>query len=1161
MSHEARHPAGSLHERALSVLIKALQHSAPLREEYVRSTCEGDAELIEEVLSLLEHDAAPGGISPGAGARLLRDAVSPEGLREADGRAPGASAEAVSLGLKPGTTIDRYRLLQEIGEGGFGTVWMAEQLRPVKRKVALKIIKPGMDTKAVVARFEAERQALAMMDHPYIAKVLDGGVTESARPYFVMELVKGVPITTYCDEARLPIRERLRLFAGVCRALQHAHGKGVIHRDVKPSNVLVTLLDGEPIPKVIDFGIAKATSAELTQRTLFTEFHQMVGTPEYMAPEQTALSALDVDTRADVYSLGVLLYEMLTGTRPFELKTAMERGYDEVLRVIREEEPVKPSTRVSTLGETAATVASLRHVAPGQLSSALRGELDWIVLKALEKERGRRYDTAAGLAADIERYLADEPVLASPPSRTYLARKFVRRHRGAVSAAAALLVVLLAGLAGTAWGWRRSIDANGRLSDALTEVKDKKAAADASAAEAQEARQRTEEEKGRAQAELVRATEIKRVVTEMLTSLDPTVVGTADTALLRTLLDRTAATLEDGTITDPLVRAELHLIVGDTYRALGLTPSAIQHAERGWELRRDVLGEDHEDTMRALAQRALALWGAMRFAEVAPLYERYLAFCRREYGDTERRTAMAARALGNAYTNLGRNDEGVELLEEAYGVLRTAAPEDPDRLDVECSLALGLMGGDRRDESRALLDHALAVLEPLARGETEAARGPFDPLAPTPNRRSARVQYLVALKMYGQLLKSEGRLEEALPLLRRSHDELAALLGLAHQRVRHARFVLSQVYSWLGRRQELVELLQAGLEAERKIFGDRDPIVIRARVLLLDAARKMTWAEVEALWSDAQALPRDDSSRNTILLTRASILIQRGEVDQAISFLEGEIAARPEVLPPDVSALSWRGFVEGLLGSAYSAAGRHEDAVRTIEEALERSIMGGVGPIPQTIVRSYLANALSASGRVAEAFEERVHIVRTGEDAGLRWNTVHQCNALIGIVRDGLRDLKRPDLVAKVARRSLEAFLDDWEKEGVALDASMPLVPADANELAWWCLTAEDAEDRDPAFALRLARFATSTAIATADEASDPFGVIAGRKAEGWGTPDPATLDTLALAQFETGDVQAALKTQAQALELLPDGPSPLRTELEARMAQFEAAAADDGDS
>jgi serine/threonine protein kinase len=362
-----------------------------------------------------------------------------------------ATTEMPAIAERPGTVIGPYKLLQKIGEGGFGVVFLAEQESPIKRRVALKVIKPGMDTRQVIARFEAERQALAMMDHPNIAKVLDAGTTDTGRPYFVMELVKGVPITTFCDEKQLSLRERLELFLCVCQAVQHAHQKGVIHRDIKPTNVLVAEYDHDAVPKVIDFGVAKATAHKLTERTMFTEFGQLVGTFEYMSPEQAKLNQLDIDTRSDIYSLGVLLYELLTGATPFERKRLQEAAFDEMLRIIREEEPPKPSTRLSTAVELPA-IAARRGAEGRKLTGLIKGELDWVVMKALDKERNRRYETANGLAKDIERYLNDELVQARPASASYRFKKLLRRNKGPVAAAVLVFTALVCGIIGTTAG-------------------------------------------------------------------------------------------------------------------------------------------------------------------------------------------------------------------------------------------------------------------------------------------------------------------------------------------------------------------------------------------------------------------------------------------------------------------------------------------------------------------------------------------------------------------------------------------------------------------------------------------------------------------------------------------------------------------------------------
>ncbi len=351
----------------------------------------------------------------------------------------------------PGSRIGPYKLLQQIGEGGMGVVWMAEQTEPVRRTVALKVIKAGMDSAQVIARFEAERQALALMDHPNIAKVLDAGATETGRPYFVMELVKGMPITKYCDDHRLTIRQRLELFVPVCQALQHAHQKGIIHRDIKPSNVLIAPYDSKPVVKVIDFGVAKATGQRLTEKTMFTEFGAVVGTLEYMSPEQAELNNQDIDTRSDIYSLGVLLYELLTGTTPLNMVRLRGTAFAAILLMIQEEEPPKPSTRLSESKETLPAMSAHAQTDPAKLAKVMRGELDWIVMRALEKNRNQRYETANGLARDIERYLNEEAVEACPPSASYRLRKFGRKHRAALSTAAALIALLVLGAAVSTW--------------------------------------------------------------------------------------------------------------------------------------------------------------------------------------------------------------------------------------------------------------------------------------------------------------------------------------------------------------------------------------------------------------------------------------------------------------------------------------------------------------------------------------------------------------------------------------------------------------------------------------------------------------------------------------------------------------------------------------
>jgi serine/threonine protein kinase len=435
------------------------------------------------------NDAALSVVLTASGSQEAAVKIGPPGAKTEDG-----------ITEVSGTRIGRYKLLQRIGEGGGGVVYMAEQEEPVRRRVALKIIKLGMDTRSVIARFEAERQALAMMDHPNIARVLDAGATDTGRPYFVMELVRGVKITDYCDKNQLDTRRRLDLFIQICQAIQHAHQKGIIHRDIKPSNILITLHDGVPVPKVIDFGIAKATEVRLTDKTFFTAYEQIIGTPAYMSPEQAEMSGLDIDTRSDIYSLGVLLYELLTGRTPFDPKKLLQHGLDEMRRTLREQEPQRPSTMLTTLQGTELTAtAEHRQAEPPKLISLLRGDLDWIVMKALEKDRRHRYETANGLAMDINRYLNHEPVVARPPSRFYRFQKLVRRNQVIFTATGAVAVALIIGLGTSTWLF----------------FMEKAARQRAVAAEQQQARLRQEAEQARAnEAELRRQAETRQKITQ-----------------------------------------------------------------------------------------------------------------------------------------------------------------------------------------------------------------------------------------------------------------------------------------------------------------------------------------------------------------------------------------------------------------------------------------------------------------------------------------------------------------------------------------------------------------------------------------------------------------------------------------------------------------------
>ena len=506
--------------RAEATFNSALARPAEERWAFIERECGNDDALRAEVRALLHaHEAADG--------FMMDDGpLSPE-------------IEEQLARLKPeesGEMIGPYKLREQIGEGGFGSVWVADQERPVRRRVALKIIKIGMDTKEVIARFEQERQALAMMDHPNIAKVLDAGATQFGRPFFVMELVHGVKITDYCDDQQLSTQQRIELFITVCQAVQHAHQKGIIHRDLKPSNILVTINDGEAVPKVIDFGVAKATQGRLTEQTVYTQFQQMIGTPLYMSPEQAEMTSLDIDTRSDIYALGVLLYELLTGHTPIDQDTMARIGMDEMRRMIREVDPPRPSLRVKTFdGAELTTAAKRRHIDPAKLTGALRGDLDWIVMKCLEKDRKRRYDTANGLALDLQRHLKNEVVIARPPTTAYLLGRLIRRNKLAFAAGVAIAVTLVVGIAASTWQAVVATNARSAAQTAQVQAQSKQKEAEAQS-------QRAEAEKQRADTQARKATESQQQSRRLLYASD---MNLAQQSLLqnnlgkaRRLLDR-----------------------------------------------------------------------------------------------------------------------------------------------------------------------------------------------------------------------------------------------------------------------------------------------------------------------------------------------------------------------------------------------------------------------------------------------------------------------------------------------------------------------------------------------------------------------------------------------------------------------------------------------
>jgi serine/threonine protein kinase len=580
---------------------------AQARLAFLDRACAGDVELRGRLEVLLRtHDL------PQPALDQLLAAVAPALPQQT---APAGEEVAATTEEQAGTVLaGKYKLSERIGQGGMGSVWLAQQTEPVKRTVAIKLIKGAADAQSVLARFEAERQALALMDHPNIARVLDAGTTERGAPFFVMELVKGVPITQFCDQRKLTPRQRLELFVPVCQAIQHAHQKGVIHRDIKPSNVLVALYDERPVPKVIDFGLAKATGAQLTERSLHTGFGAIVGTPQYMSPEQATLNNLDIDTRSDIYSLGVLLYELLTGSPPFRRKELEKAGMLEVLRVIREVEPPKPSAKVST-AEALPSLAANRSTEPAKLARQLRGEIDWMVMKSLEKERSRRYETANGLARDIERYLADEPVVAGPPSAAYRLKKFVKRHKGRVVAAGLVLLALVAGMAGTTWGMigaeqARQAEAERAEGERLAKLDAQKAteAETKAKVKAQEAAAAEKKANELTQKRLQQIEKGIEILTSVFHDLDPR-SEEKESVSLRVLLGKrlgeAVQELEGEAVGDSVVVARLQGWLGNSLRELGHYDLAVTVLTKARQTLEASLGAEHSDTLHTKGNLAL----------------------------------------------------------------------------------------------------------------------------------------------------------------------------------------------------------------------------------------------------------------------------------------------------------------------------------------------------------------------------------------------------------------------------------------------------------------------------------------------------------------------------------------------------------------------------
>ena len=682
-------------------------------------------------------------------------------------RALGPVGEAPALKRESAPEVSRdigpYRLLQMIGEGGMGEVWLAEQTAPVRRTVALKVIKRGMDTRRVIQRFQAERQALAMMDHPAIARVFDAGETPRGRPYFVMEHVRGVPITQYCDRHRLTTRERLALFIQVCDGVQHAHHKAILHRDLKPSNILVTEQDGKPVPKIIDFGVAKATAQPLTQETMYTELGQLIGTPEYMSPEQADLTGEDVDTRTDVYSLGVVLYQLLVGALPLDSGEMQRAGLDGVRHILRDQDPARPSTRVATFGDASAAAAANRRTEPPALARLLTGDLDWITMKALDKDRGRRYGSPHELAADLGRYLRNEPVEARPPTTAYRMAKFTRRHRTGVSVATILVVLLIAFAVAMAVQARRIAHERDRKESALSE-----------------------------------AEAVTGFLTNMLAAVDPG--KERRDVMVREVLDKASTRLGESFADQPAVEARLESTIGKSYSALGVFDAAEDHFRAAYETRLRLLGPDDPETLQAGIDLATALFNRGRFAAAEQLHRKVLESRRRLLGDDASPTLWSISNLAITLAAQGRYAEAEPLLVEALAARRRMLGLDSvETLSVLNNLATVYHRLGRHGDAEPLYREALAAYERVD--------GPRHP------------RTLLARNNLAELYADEGQTAEAEPLLLDVLEVKREVLGADHPSALYTAGVLAKLYRTEGRFDRAEPLLLGTLEGQRRRLG------------------------------------------------------------------------------------------------------------------------------------------------------------------------------------------------------------------------------------------------------------------------------------------------------------------------------------------------------
>jgi serine/threonine protein kinase/tetratricopeptide (TPR) repeat protein len=810
------------------------------------------------------------------------------------------SAQETTVRLPPSGTpatdarqIGPYRLSQVLGEGGMGEVWLAEQTAPIHRTVALKLIKAGMDTRAVVARFESERQALALMDHPSIARVFDAGSTAEGRPYFVMEYVPGIPITEYCDKHRFTIKERLELFMQVCGGVQHAHQKAIIHRDLKPSNVLVVEQENKAVPKIIDFGLAKATAQRLTDKTMYTELGIMLGTPAYMSPEQADQREQNIDTRTDVYSLGVILYQLLVGALPFEAKALQAAGLEAILRVIREQDPPKPSTKIRAMGEISSASAENRKEEPRSFARHLQGELDWITMKALEKDRVRRYGTPSDLSSDISRYLRKEPVVAGPATAAYRLRKYAVRHRIALGAAAGLLLLLTGFTAAQAVQLHRI-----KLE-----------------------RDRATRERDRATRERDRAARITDFMTGIFKVSDPS-EARGNTITAREILDKASTDIDTGLTKDPELQAQMMYVMGDVYDNLGLYPRAELLEQHGMEIRRRVLGAESPETLQSTYALVRTLEEQGRYPEAETLQRQTLDVQRRVLGPQHPDTLASMRNFAAVLDYEGHYAESEKLNRETLGVqTQVLGPHHPETLKSMNNLAKVLAEEGHYAEA-----------EKLFRETLDASRhglGPEHPFTQLMNSNLALI------------LDYEGHYAEAEKLSRESVDADRRLLGPDHPRTLESMNNLAKVLIEEGHYSEGEKLDRETLDIRRRVLGSEHPLTLGSihnlAVVLGDEGHYVEAEKLERETLDVKRRILGPEHPETLqsMSTVAEVLDREGHFAEAERLARETLDIQRRVLQSGNRDIAVSTYI---LGSIASHRGRRDQALSLLLEAVDHGL-------------------------------------------------------------------------------------------------------------------------------------------------------------------------------------------------------------------------------